>query len=338
MSAFPAELGAAIDAATPLPAMRRGLRALALTEAGGRWRWEVNGKFRPPIAPEPHVFHRLLSGDKRKRAVALGLAHPKWGGVRVPSSYSGRYDFLDRMRAIDAEAADGATSWGWGQVMGYHGPALGFECAQHLAQECETAEGATRAVLAYLKRARATADLADLPDRRAAERLAKKFNGPAWRRNRYADRTIANWHLAGGDASVPAGRSVADLQRALRDLGRDPGRIDGVHGPQTNDALRDFQNDRGIAADGDPGPMTWDELDAAAAEQAAARKTATTRKTAAGGAAAAVATPAIADMIREADGVAGAARSIADAMGLAGPLLMLGVAGAVGFAVWRILR
>jgi len=337
MTRFPADLAAAIDAATPSPTLRRGLRALAMKESAARWRWPVAGAQRPPIAPEPHVFHRLLTGDARARAVALGLAHPRRGAVRVPSSYAGRYDFLTRMKAIDPEAACGATSWGWGQVMGHHGLALGFGGAQGLAEACETAEGQTRAVRIYLARAGLAGDLARLPDRAAAERVAEGFNGPAWRTNNYAGDLIGFWKQLGEDGAG-IGPDTRRLQTSLKKLGFDPGEIDGTHGPDTEAAVQAFQASRGIVADGDPGPMTWAELAAAQAEAATAAKTVNTRRIAIGGSATTIAGPAIVEVVRDADGVAMAARSIGDAMGIAGPLLAVAVAAAVGFALWRALR
>lgn len=337
MTRFPADLGSAIDAATPSPTLRRGLRALAMKESAARWCWTVAGAQRPPIAPEPHVFHRLLTGDAQARAVALGLAHPRRGVVRVPSSYAGRYDFLARMKAIDPEAACGATSWGWGQVMGYHGLALGFGSAQGLAEACETAEGQTRAASLYLQRAVLTQALADLPNRAAAEQVAEGFNGPAWRENNYADDLIGFWKQVGEDGGG-IGPDTRRLQTSLKKLGFDPGAIDGTHGPDTEAAVQAFQTSRGIVADGDPGPMTWAELAAAQAEAEAAAKGINARRIAVGGAASTIAGPPLLDVARDADGVAMVARSIGDAMGIAGPLLAVAVAAAVGFALWRALR
>jgi len=46
------------------------------------------------------------------------------------------------------------------------------------------------------------------------------------------------------------GDDVAELQRALGTLGFDAGRVDGIFGPQTERALRDFQRNAGLTTDG----------------------------------------------------------------------------------------
>lgn len=59
------------------------------------------------------------------------------------------------------------------------------------------------------------------------------------------------------------GQPVRDLQQGLKDLGYDPGQIDGSFGPQTEAAVKAFQGDRGITVDGVVGPITWLNLDEA---------------------------------------------------------------------------
>jgi len=51
------------------------------------------------------------------------------------------------------------------------------------------------------------------------------------------------------------GDDVAGLQRALGSLGFDAGRVDGIFGVDTDRALRDFQHNAGLAADGIGGPQ-----------------------------------------------------------------------------------
>jgi peptidoglycan hydrolase-like protein with peptidoglycan-binding domain len=53
---------------------------------------------------------------------------------------------------------------------------------------------------------------------------------------------------------------VAHLQRLLIEHGHDPGPVDGVFGPRTDAAVRAFQVERGLAADGIVGPLTWAAL------------------------------------------------------------------------------
>jgi peptidoglycan hydrolase-like protein with peptidoglycan-binding domain len=53
---------------------------------------------------------------------------------------------------------------------------------------------------------------------------------------------------------------VAHLQQMLIDQGYDPGPVDGIFGPRTDAAVREFQRDRGLAADGVVGPLTWAAL------------------------------------------------------------------------------
>jgi hypothetical protein len=47
-----------------------------------------------------------------------------------------------------------------------------------------------------------------------------------------------------------------ELQKMLRDIGYDPGPIDGFHGPRTDAAVREFQEDSGLTVDGVLGPST----------------------------------------------------------------------------------
>jgi peptidoglycan hydrolase-like protein with peptidoglycan-binding domain len=56
---------------------------------------------------------------------------------------------------------------------------------------------------------------------------------------------------------------VRDLQAALKTLGHDPGPVDGVFGARTETAVKAFQTQREIAADGIVGRVTWINIDEA---------------------------------------------------------------------------
>jgi peptidoglycan hydrolase-like protein with peptidoglycan-binding domain len=72
-----------------------------------------------------------------------------------------------------------------------------------------------------------------------------------------------------------SGSEVEELQRLLAKLGFAPGNVDGVLGPRTADAVRKFQKENGLTADGLVGPATWNALQraAAAAPRAPSRST-----------------------------------------------------------------
>ena len=53
------------------------------------------------------------------------------------------------------------------------------------------------------------------------------------------------------------GEAVRQLQRALNDLGYDPGDVDGDFGNQTESAVKNFQRDRHLTVDGIVGEITW---------------------------------------------------------------------------------
>ena len=76
----------------------------------------------------------------------------------------------------------------------------------------------------------------------------------------------ARWRLGDRVLSYRAtrpyvGDDVIALQRRLLDLGFDPGRPDGIFGPQTETALREFQRNLGLTADGTCGPATLKALE-----------------------------------------------------------------------------
>lgn len=57
-----------------------------------------------------------------------------------------------------------------------------------------------------------------------------------------------------------AAARTRSIQEALRLAGVDPGPVDGMFGPRTEQAVRRFQSSRGLAADGVVGPRTWAAL------------------------------------------------------------------------------
>lgn len=63
-----------------------------------------------------------------------------------------------------------------------------------------------------------------------------------------------------------SGPDVTALQQKLKDLGFDPNGVDGHFGPGTRDAVMDFQQSKGLQADGIAGPATLAALDGSGAD------------------------------------------------------------------------
>ncbi|MBX6388794.1 MAG: N-acetylmuramoyl-L-alanine amidase [Frankia sp.] len=74
-------------------------------------------------------------------------------------------------------------------------------------------------------------------------------------RHQLGDRLL--YHAAGHPL---VGDDVAALQERLSNMGFDVGRADGIFGPRTEAAVRDFQRNRGLEPDGRCGPVTLREL------------------------------------------------------------------------------
>jgi peptidoglycan hydrolase-like protein with peptidoglycan-binding domain/DNA invertase Pin-like site-specific DNA recombinase len=66
--------------------------------------------------------------------------------------------------------------------------------------------------------------------------------------------------LGSGFGAGREARQVKTLQRSLRRLGWEPGPVDGLFGPRTESAVRQFQTARGLTPDGVAGPVTWRAL------------------------------------------------------------------------------
>ena len=81
-------------------------------------------------------------------------------------------------------------------------------------------------------------------------------------KDKVVDKMKGNKHEKNGAtvSSKAEDRNVRAAQQALRDQGYNPGPIDGVMGPRTSAALRDYQTKEGLTASGQLDDATIDKL------------------------------------------------------------------------------
>lgn len=164
-----------------------GLLAVVEVESAGK-PLEDNNRT-PRFLFEKHVFYRYLvkhEPAKLQLAVQRGLAIPKWQG---PSQYGDqstskmRRSLLSRAIKISEEGAHHSASWGVGQIMGYHGPEMGFKSAVEMVQFMEV--GGLVAQIDVMVRWIKHSGFVPLINKRKWTAFAKAYNGPGYAQNKY---------------------------------------------------------------------------------------------------------------------------------------------------------
>jgi hypothetical protein len=136
----------------------------------------------PIILFEPHQFYKRVSPELRDRAVAAGVAYPKWGARPYPRMQAARYAQLANAVEIDRIAALSSTSWGLGQLMGFNFAACGYADVVEMVEAMHMSEAEQ---LAAMMRFLVTLKLdAPLRERRWAD-FARGYNGAGYKAHAY---------------------------------------------------------------------------------------------------------------------------------------------------------
>lgn len=219
------------------------IRAVAEVESGGRSGFLPDK--RPRILFESRWFHKLTNG--KHDTSHPDISTPAW--IRNYAGGAAEYDRLARAIGLDRTAALKSASWGKFQVLGVNHRVCGWDDVESFVTSMTEGEG--RQLDAFVGFV-VTNGLADeLRDRRWDD-FARGYNGPGYRRNRYAERMAEAYARHAGGVVRP---DVAAIQRALNAHGADLV-VDGVTGARTRAAIRIFQREAGLAVDGIAGPRT----------------------------------------------------------------------------------
>lgn len=142
---------------------------------------------RPAILFERHIMRRQLIS----RAINVHpyeRDHPDLVNAS-PGGYQGgsaEHDRLEAAKQIDREAAQEACSWGLFQIMGFHWKRLGYASISTMTQQMAASEAAQLgAFVRFIESDRRLHQA--LKDKDWAD-FARRYNGPAYKRNRYNER------------------------------------------------------------------------------------------------------------------------------------------------------
>jgi hypothetical protein len=215
--------------------------------------WGFLSDRRPQILFERHWFHKQTSGAFSQQAPDLSSARAGgYGPGGAP-----QYDRLMRAITLDRRAALRSTSWGIGQVMGFHAESLGYPDVETMVKAMVADEDEQlRAVASFI----VGKGLHRALQREDWSAFAKGYNGADFAKNHY-DEKLRHEH----DDLVANGLPDLRLRNAQMRLlfhGLDPGPIDGELGNLTRAALRSFQTQAGLPATGELDEATLARLEA----------------------------------------------------------------------------
>lgn len=224
------------------------IRAVFEVEASGKFYRDdgtVERRFEPHKFPVMH-WPALGFAPGRKAAWRASLAIKQADRERM----------FTKAYAIDKEATAKATSWGAPQIMGSNAGAAGYRTALAMVGDMADRSAAHVEAFAAFVKAEGLVPKLRAHDWRG---FAARYNGNG-KADEYGRKIEAAYQRISGKSSAVVlrlgseGAGVRELQRALRI------KVDGGFGPATEKAVKAFQTNHGLKADGVVGDKTWDAI------------------------------------------------------------------------------
>ncbi|MFK3737684.1 N-acetylmuramidase domain-containing protein [Massilia sp. TN1-12] len=214
---------------------------------------------RPKILFERHVFHRRTGG--KYGSTHADISAPAPGGYLGDAD---EYTRLERALALDRQAALDSTSWGLGQVMGFHAASLGYPGTEAMVTGfLEDEDAQLEAVQRFIG---AHAALRQALRRQDWTRVAFFYNGASYAQHGY-HRKLEHYHDLYAIKGTPD-IAVRTAQAWLTYLGYAPRGVDGILGPATGAAVVAFQKAQGLPVTADLDDASLERLRLAAAAAA----------------------------------------------------------------------
>jgi N-acetylmuramidase/Putative peptidoglycan binding domain len=200
---------------------------------------------RPKILFERHIFHRLTGG--RFDNDDPDVSQPTAGGYGPGGAH--QYERLAAAILLDRDAALQSASWGLGQVMGENFKAAGFRDVDSMVQEMLKSEDDQALAAAKFMNANAMGRLLASRD---WEGFARRYNGPNFAANDYSGKLHLHYQRFADHGLPDLQIRAAQIYLGYRGFPRG-GRalaVDGILGPSTQAAIREFEQSQGLAVTG----------------------------------------------------------------------------------------
>jgi len=198
---------------------------------------------RPQILFERHIFRRETKGRFDRQAPLLSGPQGGYGGLA--GQYAKLQDAVALCEAagLGAEPALRSVSWGLGQIMGFNSQLAGFDSAAAMVQAMQDSEDAQVLAMANFLRSQ---NLHRALLRRDWAAFARGYNGKSYAQNQY-DVKLEQSYARVASGSLP-NLQLRAAQVALLYLGFAPGKVDGVIGQRTRNAIASFRLQAGLPA------------------------------------------------------------------------------------------